>query len=158
MNELCPHGRTSGAYCEPCAEKEYPPPCYGPLPEGVMQEGGLGDVLYKEIQNAWDGLGLDESVEPTGLDAPYYKTPFGDVQDMLEWLEEGGAPWNVLNVFKSIWREFNPVAKKETTALYEAEKRYYYAERDLRNVRKKGASRERPLPDAKERLENKTKE
>ena len=38
MNELCPHGRSSGAYCEPCAEKEYPPPCYGPLPEGVDVE------------------------------------------------------------------------------------------------------------------------
>ena len=38
MNELCPHGRSSGAYCEPCAEKEYPPPCYGPLPEGVLNK------------------------------------------------------------------------------------------------------------------------
>ena len=108
MSELCPHGRSSGAYCEPCAEKEYPPPCYGPLPEGVLNKP------------------TNEVKVSTGLDASYYDfPPMKSAMELIEYLDLNFSQGNIL---KSLVRSNGP-AQKETTELYEAEKRYYYAAR-----------------------------
>jgi len=85
--------------------------------------------------------------EPTGLDAPYYDLPANihSAQDLIEYLDLDFANGNIL---KSLIRE-NGSQTKATDELYEAEKRYYFAERHLRNVQRKQACRRR-LPNGSE--------
>jgi len=106
---LCPHGRHNTAVCIPCAEEEYVDP-FDMKPEHV-----------EEKQN-------------NGLDAEYYDLPENVrcVQDLIEWLKLDFSNGNIL---KSIVREHNPDDKKHTDALYEAEKRYFFASRHLQRVR-----------------------
>ena len=107
--EMCPHGRHVGALCLECGEDYI-------------------DAYQKPAGK------IDEKVtQPSGLDAPYYNIPddVNTMQDMIEWLELDFSNGNIL---KSIVRENNPNAKKESTSLYEAQKRFYYAERHLNMV------------------------
>jgi len=108
--ELCPHGRHVGAVCLPCAEV---------------------DEFYHDPYDDWDYT----KHEPTGLDAKYYDIPghIRDCQDLIEWLNLNFSDGNIL---KSIVRENNPHATKETSALYEAQKRYYFAARHLEKVKR----------------------
>ena len=109
--EQCIHGRLITGYCEPCAQEA------APIPEKPAMKNPK------------------KSAQPSGLDAPYYDIPdhVKCIDDMIEWLD---LRFGQANILKSIVREYNPDAKKETTALYEAQKRFYYAERHLRRVSK----------------------
>ena len=113
MSELCPHGRLTTAFCEPCGFDKQ-------TAEFLAMDKPAGKIVKKSDQ-------------PSGSDAPYYDFPEGirTTMDMIEWLELDFGNGNIL---KSLVRENNPDAKKETTALYEAEKRFYYAQRHLRRV------------------------
>ena len=76
---------------------------------------------------------IDAEQAPTGLDAPYYDIPpsIKCIQDAVEYLNLNFANGNIL---KSLWRE-NGTQTKATDALYEAEKRFYFAKRELERVR-----------------------
>lgn len=69
----------------------------------------------------------------SGLDAGYYDFPEGirSAQDLIEYLRLDFSNGNIL---KSLVREHGPQTKG-TDALYEAEKRFYFAERHLMRVR-----------------------
>ena len=112
--ESCPHGRHIGGVCIPCAEE-------------------AGGKLTVNTDTDWE---YDPKLsEPSGLDAKYYDIPghILDCQDLIEWLNLDFANGNIL---KSIVRENNPYAAKETDELYEAEKRFYFASRHLEKVRR----------------------
>lgn len=123
--QLCPHGRhydpedpSAGAVCEPCREQE---------------------------ENPLDWVWVDGVKErQSGMNASYYDFPCTNAQELIEWLDLDFANANIL---KSLIRENNPLAKKNTDELYEAEKKYYYA---LRNLNKANAAYE----EAKERYAN----
>lgn len=121
--ELCPHGRHIGAVCVPCEE------------EAEKRAHDMWEKLHP------DGIPMPgPQLSPTkssGLDAPYYDFPksITCAQDMIEWL---GLDFANGNVLKSLVREYG-TTKKKTSALYEAEKRYFFAKRHLRNVQKKRA-------------------
>ena len=76
---------------------------------------------------------IDAERPPTGLDAPYYDIPptVKCIQDAVEYLNLNFANGNIL---KSLWREHG-AQTKNTDALYEAEKRFYFAKRELERVR-----------------------
>ena len=79
-----------------------------------------------DLVSAVSALLADHS-ENSGTNADYYRLPlFSELIEMIEWLEEGGMTSAGMNTLKSLVREYNPHAKKETTALYEAGKRLYY--------------------------------
>ena len=119
----CPHGKLTTAYCEPCAHDKI-----------------AADVLVTSFM-----LGVER--EPTGLDAPYYDLPenIHSAQDLIEYLRLDFANGNIL---KSLIREHG-AQTKTTDTLYEAQKRFYFAERHLRRVQKDQEVRRR-LPDATE--------
>ena len=108
IDNLCPHGRITTAYCEPCKAQEYA----GAMPPTADPQNGLNATYY---------------------DFP----PMTTAQDMIEYLDLNFSQGNIL---KSLIRENNPNAKKETTTLYEAEKRFFYAKRDLRALQEKECS------------------
>ena len=116
--EMCSHGRHVGALCEPCGMDEL---SSAPSTLDRLKAKNPAKKIPKKV------------TQPSGLDAPYYNIPdnVNTMQDMIEWLELDFGNGNIL---KSLVRENNPDAKKETTALYEAEKRFYYAQRHLRRV------------------------
>lgn len=137
--ELCPHGRHVGAVCLPCEEEKL---IYGKDPE-------------YEYVDPYDSP-LNWEWENTGLDAKYYDIPgfIKDCQDLIEWL---GLDFSNGNILKSLVREHNPDGGKETDALYEAEKRYYFASRHLervRNMQKKKDRRKEYTPSTEEGLED----
>src|SRR5210317_1873147 len=72
--------------------------------------------------------------KPTGLDAAYYDLPdnIRSAQDLIEYLELNFANGNIL---KSLVRQYGSTTK-ETDELYEAEKRYFFAKRELERVRR----------------------
>jgi hypothetical protein len=79
-----------------------------------------------------------EKQQESGLDAPYYDFPdtIHSAMDLIEWLNLDFSQGNIL---KSIIRENNPNVQKKTTAIYEAEKQYYYSSRRLRSLQEKEA-------------------
>lgn len=97
----------------------------------VWSEGAT--EINWDIDYDWD-MDQEFGYQPSGLDAKYYDIPghIKDCQDLIEWLKLDFSNGNIL---KSIVRENNPNASKETDALYEAEKRFYFASRHLENVR-----------------------
>ena len=111
----CPHGRLKTAYCGTCAE--------------TLQKTEEDSETIKKLSGNFE----EKVMQPSGLDAPYYDIPddVNTMQDMIEFLNLDFGNGNIL---KSLVRENNPNAKKETTALYEAQKRFYYADRHLRRV------------------------
>ena len=125
MTELCPHGRHEGAVCLEC---------------------DVIDDYIKSLNTGWDGGldgGDDERNEklnkllhierqPTGLDAPYYDLPpnVRDAQDLIEYL---GLNFANGNIMKSLIRQYGSQTKA-TDDLYEAEKRFYFAQRELLRV------------------------
>ena len=86
----------------------------------------------------------------SGLDCDYYDFPesIHSAQDMIEWLNLNFANGNIL---KSLIRE-SGAATKETDTLYEAEKRYFFAGRELERVRNLPCGEE-----ARQRLSNGSK-
>lgn len=116
--EMCPHGRHVGAVCEPCAE-------------GQVHSADL-EVAAKMKKPASEEV--KKPVQLSGLDADYYDLPgsIHSAQDLIEWLDLNFSNGNIL---KSLIREHNPNATKETDALYEAEKRFFFASRHLEQVR-----------------------
>jgi hypothetical protein len=88
------------------------------------------------------------------LDAPYYDFPARNAQELIEYL---GLDFTNGNILKSLVREYGPTTKK-TTALYEAEKRYYYAHRHLLRVQEAWAGGGGCLPDAEKGLEETAEE
>ena len=139
--ELCPHGRHIGAVCLPCEEEKL---IYGTNPDYEYVDPY--DILPKRV----------EEREPNGLDSPYYDLPGNilDCQDLIEWL---GLDFSNGNILKSLVREHNPDGGKETDALYEAEKRFYFASRHLervRNMQKKKDRRKEHSPGTEEGLED----
>ena len=79
------------------------------------------------------GMPLKEQQMNSGLDCDYYDFPenIHCAQDMIEWLNLNFANGNIL---KSLIRE-SGAETKETDSLYEAEKRYFFAGRELERVR-----------------------
>jgi len=157
---LCPHGRHNGAVCEDCNLEAdiYQPDykiseCEEVCVHGIelqhycpycFTEGMKDDPSdVHPFKPAFDRLCDPWLSSPSGLDAPYYDFPshVNDAQGLIEWLEDGGLTWSCANILKSIIREYNPDVAKETTPLYEAEKRAYYADRGLSKVREKNARR-----------------
>ena len=138
MSELCPHGRIMTAFCEPCSQLQLESETYLSQEELAEKVCGKIDEKVTQPKGPYPGQDLsdfyDIPKQPSGLDAPYYNIPddVHTMQDMIEWLELDFGNGNIL---KSIVREYNPDAQKETTELYEAEKRFYYASRHLRRVR-----------------------
>ena len=131
-NALCPHGRISGAYCEPCAE-----------------------VKANDMWENMERWSAKPQLSPiTGMNASYYDWPntIKCAQDLIEYLE---LDFNQGNILKSLVRSNGP-SKKKTTSEYEAEKRYYYAEGDLRRVQKNRGAGAGRLPDAEKGLETTT--
>ena len=108
MTELCPHGRHEGAVCLECDEI---------------------DAYIMRLNKNWDG-GIER--QPTGLDAPYYDLPpnVRDAQDLIEYL---GLNFANGNIMKSLIRQYGSQTKA-TDDLYEAEKRFYFAQRELLRV------------------------
>jgi hypothetical protein len=154
LEGLCPHGRLTTAVCLDCGiEAELYKPENKDFPDSFPDEvggfrpidwDGPDDVLTPKCEH---DVSIDQhcpecflEVQPdkrsSGMNAPYYDIPewVKDTQDLIEWLERGGLRWSCINMLKSIIREYNPDASKETSALYEAEKRFYYADRHLRQV------------------------
>ena len=119
--EECPHGKHIGAVCLECAEEYINAPA--------------GSFPKEPYVDPYDDFDYDVTEEPTGLDARYYDIPghIRDCQDLIEWLNLDFSNGNIL---KSIVRENNPHATKDTEALYEAEKRFYFASRHLENMRR----------------------
>ena len=135
MSELCPHGRLTTAFCEPCAHDK------------IAGESGWLEI---KGESPWSiNISQEYSVErePTGLDAPYYDLPknIHSAQDLIEYLRLDFANGNIL---KSLIREHG-AQTKTTDTLYEAQKRFYFAERHLRRVQKDQEVRRR-LPNATE--------
>ena len=124
--EDCGHGRHKGPYCHACEAERM-----------LEVDYGITSNPYEDV--CVHGLPLDgycayceeEPPKPSGLDASYYDLPENVkcVQDMIEWLNLDFANGNIL---KSLVRE----NEKGTTALYEAEKRFYFSKRHLSRVRK----------------------
>ena len=137
LTKLCPHGRLTTAYCEPC---------------GLKKAHEMYDELSLQEAHNLAEIGLAEmETRHSGLDQPYYDFPedIHSCQDMIEWLELGFSNGNIL---KSLVREHGPT-KKETSELYEAEKRYYFALRHLRHVQEAWAGGDGLSPDVEEGLE-----
>lgn len=132
-SKLCPHGRLATAFCEPCGMEV--------TDHKHVWTFGADDTGYDYClrcpakRKRRSGNFEEKSVQPDGSDAKYYDFPEGlrTTMDLIEWLNLDFSNGNIL---KSLVREHNPDAKKETTALYEAQKRVYYAERNLRRVSK----------------------
>jgi hypothetical protein len=134
QSELCQHGRHRGAVCLECDEVDsflkngliFDP--RHTWPTYTVREDGYMQLEKPAMKNS------KKTEQPNGLDAEYYDLPdtVRTAQDMIEWLNLNFANGNIL---KSLIRENNPDAQKETTELYEAEKRFFYAERHLRRVR-----------------------
>ena len=125
--EMCEHGRHIGSVCLPCAEKEM---IYDKNPDDRFEYVDPYDMKPERV----------EKQQESGLDAPYYDFPdtIHSAMDLIEWLNLDFSQGNIL---KSIIRENNPNAKKKTTAIYEAEKQYYYSSRRLRSLQEKEATR-----------------
>lgn len=123
--EECPHGRHIGAVCIPCAHEEYGEKLDGVTFSGLFERGS-SQFGNEHTQPRYER-------EATGLDAPYYDIPENVrcVQDAIEYLGLNFAQGNIL---KSLWREHGTTTKG-TDPLYEAEKRYYFAKRELDRVR-----------------------
>ena len=152
--ELCPHGRVVGHVCLDCSTgtAEYNPCYIGPMeityhpPEWSKPEhDNLG---VREIN-------LDEEVvtyerKPSGLDAAYYDLPenIHSAQDLIEFLGLNFANGNIL---KSLIRQHGSQTKA-TDELYETEKRFYFAKRELERVRR-GNDLERQGERARRELE-----
>ena len=178
--ELCEHGRHIGAVCIPCSvdsvntdEFVYEIPGED-FTEELKQQASLGTWKEKadlkfattdaEVRTC-NGNSIDRSDCMlhdccrcnSGLNSTYYDFPENVrcAQDLIEFLDLNFSQGNIL---KSLVRENNPNAKKETTPLYESEKRYYYADRDLQNVRKGLVDWGGPGPDVEEGLETTKKE
>ena len=133
-----------------------------PKIEGVTYV--VEDEIIKETYpdtyfEAWSKIWGDHNKEPaierevkmnSGLDCDYYDFPgnIHSAQDMIEWLNLNFANGNIL---KSLIRE-SGAATKETDQLYEAEKRYYFAGRELERVRNLPSGEE-----ARQRLSNGSK-
>ena len=150
MNEICNHGRVAGHTCLDC-------------PDGVASEGEwldcskdytirVRDNPAGQVVGDWKPLSSLNEVEicerqPTGLDAPYYDLPenIHSAQDLIEYLDLNFANGNIL---KSLVRQYGS-ATKNTEEIYEAEKRYFFAERELRRVQKAKEVRRR-LPNVPE--------
>ena len=113
MKGLCPHDRSIGHVCLEC-------------PSGTAE--GEDDVQvyppYKTIEQ--------EVKMNSGLDCDYYDFPenIHCAQDMIEWLGLNFAEGNIL---KSLVRQYG-AETKETEAIYEAQKRFYFASRELERV------------------------
>ena len=137
MNEICNHGRVVGHTCLEC-------------PDGVASDFivELDDEFNHQIE-LLKRERADEKCErqPTGLDAPYYDLPenIHSAQDLIEYLDLNFANGNIL---KSLVRQYGS-ATKNTEEIYEAEKRYFFAERELRRVQKAKEVRRR-LPNVPE--------
>ena len=143
MNEICPHGRVVGHTCLDC-------------PDGVASDpydpAGLKTMIDEKKISA-------DCSNDTGLNASYYQIPklvfqdtgddYFDLMDLIEFFEDGGMRSAGMNILKSLCREYNPVAQKETTPEYEAEKRFYYSDRHLSKVQKAKEVRRR-LPNVSE--------
>jgi len=89
----------------------------------------------------------------SGLNASYYDFDAKSAQELIEYL---GLDFSNGNILKSLIRENNPLAKKDTNELYEAEKRYYYAHRHLRSVQKRWSVGGVDSTDAEKGLEEET--
>ena len=137
--EECPHGRLTTAYCGTCAEAiqgaTEDEVCKHVWTFGADDTGNDYCLRCPAKRKKLSGNFEEKVMQPDGSDAKYYDFPDGlrTTMDMIEWLNLDFSNGNIL---KSLVRENNPNAKKETTALYEAQKRLYYAERNLRRVSK----------------------
>ena len=129
--EMCPHGRHVGAVCIPCAEEAGMAPNSGT----GLGLGAFLDVNWKLRDDEKPAReNVKKTAQPSGLDAEYYDLPDNvrTAQDLIEWLDLNFSNGNIV---KSMIREYNPNVSKETDALYEAEKRYFFASRHLQRVR-----------------------
>ena len=141
MKGLCPHDRSIGHVCLKC-------------PSGTAEEmvWGHQETTYPlgscaHPVNSWADACIVNSKMNSGLDCDYYDFPesIHSAQDMIEWLNLNFANGNIL---KSLIRE-SGAATKETDTLYEAEKRYFFAGRELERVRNLPCGEE-----ARQRLSN----
>ena len=169
--QSCPHGKHIGAYCGPCLERELKmgdkfADAFEALADGVGYANELGKKMLEDGINV--AAEAKEKAEkdikrqakeyeevirerlakfenkPTGLHAEYYDLPDNvrSAQDLIEYLNLDFANGNIL---KSLIREHG-TQTKATDALYEAEKRYYFAKRHLQRVQREQEVRRR-LPD-----------
>ena len=162
MNEYqaCAHGRHIGAYCEQCVEEQLEdfPNHYWTPPHKEIDETVLDSLLdAAEIGSLATEEELKEKIandaferQATGLDAPYYDLPdnIHSTQDLIEYLDLNFANGNIL---KSLIRQYGSQTKA-TEDIYEAQKRYYFAKRELQRVQREQSVRRR-LPDVTERGE-----
>ena len=157
MSELCPHGRVAGHVCLDCESgtaEAYVDPfdevaaaVVGEefmVPEPIGSCTEIGPTGEEEMKNiVYDGdrefrehtiIGKGVERKPTGLDAAYYDLPenIHSAQDLIEYLGLNFANGNIL---KSLVRQHGSTTK-ETDELYETEKRYYFAKRELERVRR----------------------
>ena len=107
------------------------------------------NVYNSTDQNVYHVIAQEDKMN-SGLDCDYYDFPesIHSAQDMIEWLNLNFANGNIL---KSLIRE-SGAATKETDTLYEAEKRYFFAGRELERVRNLPSGEE-----ARQRLSNGSK-
>ena len=119
ITELCEHKVLTTGFCMPCAKKK-------------------ANKLYEDQKARQYAGAIPPNDMPSGLNAPYYDWPetIRCAQDLIEYLNLDFAQGNII---KSIVRENNPNGSKETTAIYEAEKQFFYSERRLRYLRSQGA-------------------
>ena len=144
MSELCPHGRIWTAFCAPCAAQvEGYSVSRTEMPEVVEAQ----DKLTKRYRDIVDKDYIEAERTPTGLDAQYYDLPdnIKSAQDLIEYLGLNFANGNIL---KSLVRQYGS-ATKGTDEIYEVEKRFFFAQRELQRVQREKEVRRR-LPDATE--------
>lgn len=134
LEGMCPHGKIETAFCEPCEEEKW----------GTFDSN---DLRWENDTITAKAVFMGYEQQPTGLHADYYDLPDNvkSAQDLIEYLNLNFANGNIL---KSLIRQHG-TQTKATEEIYEAEKRYYFAERELRRVRRNQEVRRR-LPDAAE--------
>jgi len=121
--ELCSHGRVAGHVCLDC-----------PMGTAVAYVDPYDTVVESVRVIDLDKEVVNVERKPSGLDAAYYDLPqnIHSAQDLIEYLGLNFANGNIL---KSLVRQHGSTTK-ETDELYETEKRYYFAKRELERVRR----------------------
>ena len=130
MTELCCHGRVLGHVCLECSS--------GVATCCQLTDAEPYDPLHSDdyiIDLEKEVVRVPDVERPsTGLDAPYYDFPanVNNAQGLIEYL---GLNFANGNIMKSLIRQYGSQTKS-TDALYEAEKRYYFAKREYEKVRR----------------------
>lgn len=99
MNKLCPHGRLTTGYCEPCAEKEYPPQCFAdPVPKITTC---TGNSMQKSDCLLHDDKTCKEC--PDGGSSDYYDLP-PNCDRLHDVIRNKDMAWSQANIFKAAYR------------------------------------------------------